>query len=212
MELTGVGRWRALPMSGPKKFESRENRWVWHLPSRYATHLAELSGQLTEDGRPLFRAVSHKEVRQHGSGRFRLHGRLVSFAPWDNSDPSTYVFHAPRPVNRWLLWGGLALVIAAHAGARLSRRPRSGWIGEATGDSCRWMRPAGFVVGLLVAALLVRALMILGDPEHTDGYMMVRGMPYSDAAWWCWVRCSPVTAVSGASPPWPPPSCSDAPP
>lgn len=189
MEMTGVGRWRALPMSGGhRKFEARENRWIWHLPKKYATHLSEVSGWVTEDGRRLFRAPSHKEVRQHGAGRFRLHGRTLSFAAWDNSNPNTngrtYLYHAPRPLDPWTLWGGLALVIAVHGLAR-SIGPADTATAEAEPRRhVTHLRPWLWAGSVFAVALAVRAALLLADAEHSDGYMMVRGMPYSDAAWW----------------------------
>lgn len=189
MEITGLGRQRALPMPGSaRKFEARENRWLWHLPRRYARHLTELTGQLTEDGLPLARTFSHREVRQHGAGRFRLHSRTLSFAPWDDSDPNKngrrYVFHAPRPLNPWLVWGGLGLLLGVHALARppaptVTTRCRGFFARLADGHpSLGWFALLG------VAALAARSAWVLAHPEPNDGFMMARGMPYSDAAWW----------------------------
>lgn len=187
-EVTGVGRMRALPMGGEKEFQERENRWVWHLPRRYATHVTELTAQLTEDDRPLFRVTSHREVRQHGSGRFRLHGRLVSFAPWDNSDPNTngrrYVFYAPRPFKPALVWGGLALVAGAHWLARRGIGSAAFPNREKPPDPKWWASSTVLFFSMLGVSLAVRAALVIANPEPNDGFMMARGMPYSDAQWW----------------------------
>ncbi|MFN0125740.1 MAG: hypothetical protein ACKV19_03525 [Verrucomicrobiales bacterium] len=189
MDVTGLGRHRALPMpGGGRKFEARENRWLWHLPPRYARHITELTGQLTEDGLPLARTFSHREVRQHGAGRFRLHGRLVSFSPWDDSDPNKngrrYIFHAPRPLNPWLVWGGLSLVLGAHALVRHHAPPattrRMGFFARLADG-----QPSlGFFALLLGATLAARTAWVVAHPELNDGFMMARGMPYSDASLW----------------------------
>jgi len=187
-EMTGLGRWRTIPMGEDKVFPSRENRWLWKLPRHYATHLTELTGYITEDGRPLARVTSHREVRDHGAGRFRLHGRLVSFAAWDDSNPNTngrrYRFHAPKPLNPWIVWGGFGLVLAAHGWAQRADPPSTMMGHEITRPSTAhrsWLR--GFWM-LTVAAVAVRAALVLVQPEYNDGFMMARGMPYSDAAGW----------------------------
>ncbi|MGI9244741.1 MAG: hypothetical protein ACR2RV_28315, partial [Verrucomicrobiales bacterium] len=133
-----------------------------------------------EDGVPLpLRIEKIKHVTEIGRGRYRVTALAIYLSAPDNSDPRDngrrYELLVPRQLRAAWLWVPLALLAAAMFCLQRWGLPPLPDLG-----SRPWLEP------LLVLAVSLAAM--LWSLEHfsdrSDGWLIVRGIPYSDGIGW----------------------------
>ena len=133
-----------------------------------------------EDGEPLpLRIEKIKHVGELGRGRYRVTQRTIYLSPPDNSDPRSngrsYELRAPRSVRPAAIWLPLALLAGAMFYLqRAGVPPLPPWRPRA------WVEPAlvlGGAFGVMLWALGHHA-------DHSDGWLIMRGVPFSDGIGW----------------------------
>ncbi len=180
--------------------------WRAAMPRDFrGSELAAERARLLEDGDELpLRIEKIKHVEELGRGRYRATPRTLYFSTADGSDPREngrrYTVRLPRRPHPALLPAAVALLAAAlwMLGWRRWSPPRPGaHPGTAGADadpaegpgrrpaSADWsaITAAGTLLAFAVAlAAMLSALAAHGD--RSDGWLIVDGVPYSDAKGW----------------------------
>jgi len=164
--------------SGKAKEEGKSARV--RIPPRYRVPLLEEKAVVLEDGVELpMRAVAIRQVADSGSGRYRVRGALVYFSASDATHPlengRSYEFKIPRPVRPVVLNWALALSLLSLA-LMIWRAP----------PPTIERQPSITTWAVLIAlfSVGVSAWAWNANRELSDGFLMVKGMPYSDAMGW----------------------------
>jgi hypothetical protein len=133
-----------------------------------------------EDGIPLpLRIEKIKYVTESGHGRYRITSRAIYLSAPDDSDPRSngrsYELLVPRQVRPAVLWGALVLLAVAMFCLQRWGVPR---IPDFGGH--RWLEP------LLVMSVSLAAMFwsLEHFSERSDGWLIVKGVPYSDGIGW----------------------------
>ncbi|MFT4547158.1 MAG: hypothetical protein ACI9UA_003415 [Pseudoalteromonas tetraodonis] len=135
---------------------------------------------LLEDGVPLpLRIEKIKHVGAIGNGRYRITQKGIYFSAPDNSDPGangrTYRLSAPRSMKPAVTWGSLVLFSGAlFCLMRWGVPRRSGW------QVRPWVEPV-LVLSISLAAMLWS---LNHYADYSDGWLIVKGVPYSDGIGW----------------------------
>ena len=186
----GLG-WNVVePLSKKKGYRPSPNgtSWTVSLPrSLRSLALTENRGVLLEDGKPLWRVENRHADEIGDRGWYLMHPNTVTFCLTDGADPRTarrtLAVEAPRPIPWWVVAGSFVLLAAGHVTARrfgMDAGLFSSWIRTVDGWSARrWWAPA-----LLGGALVCRAALVSDWETLNDGFMMAKGVPYSDAMGW----------------------------
>ncbi len=186
----GLGWTVVEPLSKTKGYRPSANdaSWTVSIPKSLRSRtLTENSGVFLEDGKPLWRVENHHAEEIGDRGWFLMHPNTVTFCLSDGADPRTarrkLEIEAPRPSPWWLVAGSFVLLAAGHVAAGrqgIDAGLFSSWIRQVNGwASRRWWAPA-----LFTAALISRSALVAGWEDLNDGFMMAKGMPYSDAMGW----------------------------
>ncbi len=185
----GLG-WDKTERLKPRTVKRSDNGhyWTCALPKTLRSRsLTDARGVFLEDGRPLWREMNRYSRESGDHGWYRIHGSTVTFSLSDGSDPRAtkrkMEARAPRPVPWWVVASSLLALAAGHVVA--VRRfgvepPFSGFLRWSGG----WAGAGWWPWALFGGALAVRGALAWDWRTANDGFMTVKGLPYSDAMGW----------------------------
>lgn len=167
--------------------------WKAPVPPKYRSWLTDQRGVLLDNSvRVGRRSPSISGVVKESGGIFAVHHAFVRWRTADGSDPRktgrSFSLEVPARVPDWawvvgfggLVWGWSARTrqTDGHAQEAAVRGILSGKV-----SLDRWGDVA-LATGVLVLALAVAWARLPEMVEGNDGVMMIKGLPYSDAACW----------------------------
>lgn len=162
-----------------KSQQKGKNAYRVRVPKAMRAALTAARGRILENGKPLPHAVrAIRLVEKQGYGRYRIAGDYIYLSATDNSDPRTngmvYELRAPRVIKPALFW--LSLLGATAALFMLIRHR----------DPPPVLVPSRRLETAL-AGLLALIILVIWQQHHSDvsdGWLVVNGMPASDARGW----------------------------
>jgi len=173
---------KTYPLGVGQKINADGLAWKTRLPDRLRGHLADRRAVVLEDGVPLNHARYHSDAVEKSGGHYYVRHNWVIWAATDASDVRKngrkYTVRGPWPLKPavfviagLLLCGSLFMAVRAgtcwHVLARVEHFP--------------WRISAGIVFALMLAFGL---LDLWRNPSPSDGALIVKGMPESDASGW----------------------------
>lgn len=170
-----------------EKIQPMKSAWKTRIPSWARGALAEQYAVFTIDGKPVGKKHQHTTtIAERGNGLYKISGGYLYFSLPLNKDPriekGRYAISVPCPVRErtWVI--GMALFVA---GALLmSASPLATHFSQATLKRLASVPDASFILALFLLGIGVRAWDISANPDFSDGWLTVKGVPYSDAEGW----------------------------
>ncbi|CAN5893811.1 hypothetical protein BH11VER1_BH11VER1_01550 [soil metagenome] len=170
-----------------EKIQQVKSAWKIRIPSWTRGSLAEQYAIFKVDGKPVGTRDGHTTtVAQKGNGLFTISGGYLYFSLPLNKDPriekGRYTIAVPSPVSErtWAL--GIALFLIGSV--LVSGNPRATNYHLAAIQRMRSLPDAWLILALFFLGLGVRAWEISANPEFSDGWFSIKGVPYSDAEGW----------------------------
>lgn len=187
-QFFGLGFTRKFEIKPERRIHQDGTAFRWRLSGDYQGDLMKHRGTVLENGRPLpNRATRSTDVRERGPGWYAFHAGTVWFAPADGTDPRTngrhYEVVLPKQLEEPAWWPVLAVALM---GCLIWIKGCATRIKAGAGVEGAQRRETAVLSTTLVfvSALLVSALRIVLMPGLTDGSLVIKGVPESDAGAW----------------------------
>lgn len=170
-----------------EKIQQVKSAWKTRIPSWARGALAEQYAIFTVDGKPVGTKNPHTTtITERGNGLYKISGGYLYFSLPLNKDPriekGRYAIDVPSPVSErtWVI--GMALFLI---GALLiPANPLATRYSNAAIQSMVTIPDAYLIAGLFFLGMGIRAGDITANPEFSDGWLTVKGVPFSDAEGW----------------------------
>lgn len=187
-QFFGLGFTRKFEIKPEGRIHQDEKAFRWRLSGDYQGDLMKHRGTVLENGRSLpNRATRSSDVRERGPGWYAFHAGTVWFAPTDGTDPRTngrrYEIVLPKQLEEPAWWPVLAMALMGCLIWIKACAPRA-VPGAGSQEAGRRERAILSTTLVFLSALLVSVLRIVLMPGLTDGSLVIKGVPESDAGAW----------------------------
>lgn len=170
-----------------EKIQQVKSAWKTRIPSWARGSLAEQYAVFKVDGKPIGTRDQHATtVAEKGNGLYKISGGYFYFSLPLNKDPriekGRYTIDVPSPVSErtWAIGISLFLIGAVLTSAN----PRGLSYHQTLIQRLTSLPDAYLILALFFIGIGIRAWDISANPEFSDGWFSVKGVPYSDAEGW----------------------------
>ena len=187
-QFHGLGLTKTFEIAPSFRITSSENAYRWTLPKDYQGELIRTAGMVLENDKPLLnRAKRTSDVRTNGAGWYAFNVGKLWFSPPDGSDPRIngrkYEVRLPLQWDDdvWYWFGSVLVLSLIWLRSCMAPITGSETVENAPPTSLAITKRAALIFTVSFCFAVFR---LLSQPDYTDGSMVIKGVPESDAIGW----------------------------